>query len=97
MQHYIKHFGTFRSPEIAKKVYFGQMGTWERDWRTFYPTWERSWEHGNVDGNTERHLVDEHPRPTPLALVPRVEKNPTFSGRCIGFLVLKFKKTQFCE
>ena len=29
-QHYIKHFGTFESPKIAKHVYFGLMVTWER-------------------------------------------------------------------
>ena len=36
--------GTFGSPKIAKHVYFGLIGTWEREW-------EHAWGHGNVCGN----------------------------------------------
>ena len=29
-KHYIKHYGTFGSPKIAKQVHIGTSGTWER-------------------------------------------------------------------
>ena len=54
LEHDINHFGTFGSPKIAKRVYIGIMGTWERHWEHGWERcWERDWDWDCMFGDTD--------------------------------------------